>query len=152
MKKLESGFTVVETLVTLIVAVVLVVAINTLFVTVIRSTASARNRANASTLAYTYLRTYAYPGASTTWFGTCDATKDMQQNASAPGVQPAGSSGSLDASQTTLPLPVTYTVVGLAPYGCVSPNDKSPLLVRATITYGPDNLTVTHATYLEQAL
>lgn len=141
----SSGFTAIETLVTLVIAVIFILAINTLFITVIRSTASARNRANASTLAYSYLRQYAYTGALASWF-TCDNTTDLRQHASAGGQ--SLSSGTLNSTQTSLPQPVSFSVRAFAPYGCDSANEKSPLLVRATVTYGPDDLTVDHATYL----
>lgn len=145
----DKGFTIVETMVTLIVAVIFVIALNTLFVTVIRSTASSRNRSEASTLAYSYLRTYAYPGADSSWF-TCDSNTDLQQNANASGQAIPNASGTLTSSQTSLPQPVSYSVKALAPYGCAGTASSSPLMIRSTVTYGSEKLTVDHATYLER--
>lgn len=146
--KNQQGFTVVETVVTLVVAVLFVITINTLFVAIIRSTASNRNRADASNAAYAYLRKYAYAGAPTNWFA-CTNSDDMQANSN-----PSGQSlerGQLDASQTTLPQPVSYAITAFAPYGCGADATGAPVLLRATVTYGPDKLSVDHATYLERS-
>lgn len=132
-------------MVTVIVAVFFIVAINVLFVAVIKATSGASDRTTASTTAYSNLRKYAYAGARPTWFNDC-ASADMQSQANPPGQ--TLDAGSLSASQIDLPQPVTYSIKAFAPYGCSGPNAGSPLLIRSTVTYGPDNLTVTHATYV----
>lgn len=145
----EDGFTVVETLVTLFVAVLFLVSINLVFTTIGRATASARSRNDAGNLAYNNLRKYAYNGASTSWF-SCTTTSDLQQSASATGQ--VVDSGSVSSAQTTLPQPVTYKIVAIAPYGCTGVSPKPPLLIRSSITYGPDNLTIMQASYTENTL
>jgi Tfp pilus assembly protein PilV len=144
-KHRQTGFTVIETMVTVIVAVIFIMAINVLFIAVIKSSSSSSNRTTASMLAYSNLRKYAFAGAKPTWFTDC-ANADMQTQASPPGQ--TLESGTLTTSQVNLPQPITYSVIAFAPYGCSGPASGSPLLVRSKVTYGPDNLSVTHATYV----
>lgn len=142
-KTSTDGFTIVETLITLIIAVIFVLAINTIFITVIRATSSTSSRAVASNLAYSNLRKYAYAGATPSWF-KCDSNSDLQLNKNALGQSLEG--GNIDSSQTSLPQPVKYTVTAYSPYGCAA--SGAPVLVRSQVVYGPDNLSVVHATFV----
>lgn len=142
---MSRGFTIVEVLVTIFIATVFIIAIAVLYGLVVANTAAARNRADASDLAYQNLRTYAYSGATpASWSITfsCDNNSDYQSNPSAPGQ--LLDHGSLSSAQTTMPQPVNYQITAIAPFGCGGP----PILVRSQVTYGPDNIKVEHESYV----
>lgn len=147
----NQGFTAVETLIAVIVAALFIILLNALYTAVTRASATARNRADASDIAYDKLRTYAYGGATPTWF-TCDTTtgsantNDLTVNPNATGQ--SLTLGAISAAQTAIPQPVTYSVVALAPYGCNNSNAQSPIMVRSTVTYGPNHDTITHTEYV----
>lgn len=154
-RKSSDGFTAVELLVTIIVAALFAVSFYQLFIVVNQSTAAARNRATASDLAYSYLRKYASAGVTPDDWSpkfTCSTasgssnTNDRSVNANAAGTTLASSSLTPDA--TGLPRPITYSVVALAIYGCAGTNLNKPIRVEATVTFGPQNTTIKHATYV----
>lgn len=147
--KHQSGFTAVELIITITVAGIFVIALYQLFGTINASMSLARQKAVASEIAYSYLRRYT--GANVqpaTWF-TCSTaagssnTNDYTVNTNAAGQTIA--SGSV-TGVTTLPGPVTYSVKALAVYGCSGANAGTPLRIESTVTYGPANRTVRHAT------
>lgn len=145
--KSSEGFTAVELLVTILAAAVFTVSLYQLFIVANSSSAAVKQRAIASELAYSYLRKYSGIDASPTWF-SCDTasgaanTNDMTVNADAQGQ--TVDSGSL-TNVSGIPGTVSYTVKGIAPYGCSGGNAGTPIRIQATVTYGSSN-TVTHAT------
>lgn len=145
----QAGFTVVEILITLLVAAVFTLAMYQLFGAINSAMSLARQKAIASELAYSYLRRYSGTGSDpATWF-TCSTasgganTNDYTVNTNAPGQTLA--SGSL-TNVSGLTGPISYSVRALAVYGCSGTNAGSPLRVEAVITYSPSARTVRHAT------
>lgn len=154
MKRLDThsfGFTTIELIVTLLVTSIFVISLYQLFGSINASMSLTRQRAAASELAYSYLRRYAGNGQDTqpaTWFtcstaGGVNNTNDYTVNTNAPG-QTLASGAPTDIQG--LARPVTYTVKALAIYGCSGSNTGSPLRVTVTVTYGPQNKSVTHST------
>ena len=134
----QAGFTLVEVLVTIIVAALFVVTITQLSVSQSKLTNNVNSYNNADLLAYNNLRTYAY-GKAPTWFDCTYASGSPQPmiliNKSDPveGIRP----------------PVVQSVVATAPYGCGggSSGIGYPIKVVSTVTYGPDAKVIVHATY-----
>ena len=145
----RQGFTAIEAMVTVIVAAIFLLAINALYVMVYQSLGSIRARATSNDLAYAYLRKYASAGSTPTWF-VCDTTSgsgntnDLTKNANATGQ--VLESGTLSASESGLPTPVSYSVRALAIYGCSGTNLNKPIRVDATVTYGASAVQARHST------
>lgn len=158
MKKHASseGFTAVELLVTIIVATIFTVVIYSLFTEINKSSANARQRATASDIAYANLRKYSSVGITPeTWSPafTCSTASGSANNNDSyrSGGTAQGSvltSGSLTTTDTDLPGPITYSVKALAIFGCrvADSNDRKPIRVESTVTFGPNNTVVRHAT------
>lgn len=143
----SAGFTAVELLVTILAAAVFTVALYQLFIVANSTSAAVKQKAIASELAYSYLRKYSGIDASPSWF-SCDTssgssnTNDMTVNPSAAGQ--TVTSGTL-TNVSGIPGSVSYSVTGIAPYGCSNGNAGTPIRVQASVTYG-NSVTVTHAT------
>lgn len=147
--RLSAGFTVVEVLVTIMVAAMFIIALYLLSTSVNSAAAGDRNRANASDIAYGYLRKYATADLTPlTWSNplVCDNTSDLTANASASGQ--ILESGTLSSGLNGIPTPVTYKVTALAIYGCSGANSKKPVRVEAQITYGPNSQVIKHTTFV----
>lgn len=152
----SQGFTAVELLVTIIVATIFTIVIYSLFIEINRSSALARNRATASDIAYANMRRYASAGVTpnawspaftcSTASGSSNNNDSFRSSGTATGSQLTG--GTLDATQVDLPAPVTYSVKALAIFGCraADGNDRKPIRVESTVTFGPNNTVVKHAT------
>lgn len=126
----QSGFTVVELLTSIIVAALFVGVFYQLFVVLITVNASARNMAQASSLAYSNMRRY--PTAASTSL-TCSTNSTSLLNTT--------------GSETSYPDlgSVTETVTASYPYGCTAIYDVVKLV--STVRYGT-NSKVSHATYV----
>lgn len=134
----QSGFTLVEVLVTIIVATLFVVTISQLTTAQSKVTSNVNAYNTADLLAYNNLRTYAY-GKSPTWFD-CNYT----------GANPDSMTLIAKTDPVAgLPAPVTQSVIATAPYGCGggSSGIGYPIKVVSTVTYGPSAKVVVHATY-----
>jgi len=149
----QAGFTAVELLITIIVAAIFTVSIYGLFTTINRASADARQQATASDLAYANLRRYASaditPDSWSPAFVCSTATgasntNDVTVNQNATGT--TLTSGSLNPVTAELPGPVTYSVKALAIFGCRNANEGKPIRVESTITYGPQQKVIKHAT------
>jgi len=132
------GFTLVEVVVSVIVAALFLATITQLYITQskLSSKTSAYNAADL--LAYNNMRTYAN-GKSPTWF---------ECNYSGGNPQPMTLISKNDAVDD-IPSPVVQTVTASAPYGCGgdSVGIGYPIRVVSTVTYGPEAKVVVHATY-----
>lgn len=146
-----SGFTLIEMMVTVVVAGIFIGSLAALYGAIVDSSTSNRNFAIANDVAYSYLRNYASAGSEPTWF-TCSTatgtsnTNDLSVNANAPGQ--TLSSGTITNNQPLLPAPVTYSVVAVAPYGCSGAQLHSPIRVTATVKYGSPARAIQHSTYV----
>lgn len=134
----SAGFTVVEVLVTLIIAALFIAAISQLHIVQSRVSSSLRAFDIADSLAYNNLRTFAY-GRAPSWF-EC--------------VYSGGSPQTMQLLHSTdpvegLPSPVVQQVVASAPYGCGGggANSGYPIKVLSKVTYGPEGKEIVHATY-----
>ena len=133
-----EGFTIVEVLVTVVVIALFIVAFSQLQVTQSRMVSNSIAYNNADLAAYNNLRTFAY-GRAPTWF-------QCEYSGGNPLPQTLlSNSNAIDG----VPSPVTQTVIATAPYGCGggSSGIGYPIKVVSTVTYGPTNKVVVHATY-----
>ena len=134
----SQGFTLVEVIITILIASVFVIGIAQLYTSQNQVSTSLVAANNADLLAYNNLRTYAY-GKAPTWF-SCTYTG---------GVPDAKTMLTSTSPVAGIPSPVTQTVVATAPYGCGggSSGIGYPIKVVSTVTYGLSNTKVVHATY-----
>jgi len=136
----SEGFTIIETLVTLVVAGIFIATI--LQINLLQSQVAFQTTAYmaADRLAYTNLRNYAY-GEPPTWFQcTGSSTNPDAMTLIDPIKDPV--------TDPHIPAPATQSVVATAPYGCGgSSRIGYPIQVVSTVTYGPSNIKVTHATF-----
>jgi type II secretory pathway pseudopilin PulG len=126
MNQRRQGFTAVELLVSIIVGVVFFITVGQLYSVVINDAADSRNRANASSLAYTQARTVYKQQANT----SCSA-----------------SSASITLTSTGLPGTVTRTTVVDCPFNIAGNYPTTVSRITVTITYGNPQETVRHVLY-----
>lgn len=139
-----EGFTVVEMVVSVVVASLFALSLITLFTTFNYFTANARQLSVADGWAYNQLQQYTSPDTpSSDWF-TCSSATDRSVNPSA-NLQIRG--GNVNPSSVDLPSPITYTVKTYAPFGCADPDQTEPVMVSVAITYGKTARVVTHSGY-----
>lgn len=133
-----DGFTVVEVVVSVVIAAVFILIILQLYVAQSKVSSGVLTYNKAETTAYNNLRTYAY-GKPPTWF-KCTYTGGNPN--------PMTLLSSSDPIEG-LPSPVQQTVVATAPYGCGggASGIGYPIRVVSTVTYGASAQTVVHATY-----
>lgn len=143
----QTGFTIPELLVTLVVAALFITLFLEMFTSLSYSNASTEHQSLADNTTYSLLKQYASIGNSPNDWFTCDtstqSSNDLVVNSNAPGT--VLQSGSLTRKDTGLPEPITYTVTALAIYGCAGANTGKPIRVQATLSYGTDNTTITYA-------
>lgn len=134
----SSGFTVVEVVVSVVIAAVFILIILQLYVAQTKVSSGVLIYNKAELTAYNNLRTYAY-GKAPTWF-QCTYTSGNPN--------PMTLLSSSDPVEG-LPSPVQQTVVATAPYGCGggASGIGYPIKVVSTVTYGASAQTVVHATY-----
>lgn len=134
----QRGFTLVEILVTIIVATVFIMTISQLHITQSKVTSYVDAYNTADLLAYNNLRTYAY-GKAPTWFECEYASGNPKPMTLIAKTDPVEG----------LPSPVSQSVIATAPYGCGggSAGIGYPIRVVSTVTYGADARVVVHATY-----
>jgi len=137
MKANAKGFTLVEVLITVVVATLFIVAFSQLHIAQSRISSTMNAYTKADLLAYNNLRIYAN-GKAPTWFECTYASGSPV---------PMNLLTSTDAAG--LPTPVSQTVVATAPYGCGggSSGIGYPIKVVSTVTYGSDAKVIVHATY-----
>lgn len=147
----QSGFTIVELIVTIVVAGMFIAVISQMNGFVVSMATTSHRFELASNLAYNNLRIYAN-GGKPTWF---DCIGDEASETSAPftdGKTHTDAAGrdiyTSSAAVTGLPSPVTQTVNVLAPYGCGTSASGMPVRVVSTVTYGSPARKVVHATYV----
>lgn len=157
----QSGFTIVEALVTIFVSSLILVALASLFGTLQNLSLAQHTRAEASTVAYERLRRYVFAGAKASNFFVCDTTNSGSANTDDlivnPNVNPitggqqlaTGTFSPGDSTSTTISESGSFRVSAVAPFGCNGTNSGTPILVTATVTYGPLNGdSVTHSDYV----
>jgi len=136
----SKGFTLVEVLITVIVAAVFIITFSQLHIVQSRLANITTAYDTADLLAYNNLRIYAY-GKAPNWF-TC-----TYSGGSPVDVTLLSSSAAVKG----LPSPVSQTVVASAPYGCggSSSGIGYPIRVVSTVKYDalPNQKVVVHATY-----
>jgi prepilin-type N-terminal cleavage/methylation domain-containing protein len=147
----QPGFTLVELIITIVVAGIFIAIISQMNSSVVNIATNAHRFEIASSLAYNNLRIYAN-GQKPTWF---DCIGDESGETSAPftdGKTYPSATGkdilSSTAAVANLPSPVTQTVNVLAPYGCGQSAGGMPIRVVSTVTYGSPAKKVVHATYV----
>lgn len=147
----QSGFTIVELIVTIVVAGMFIGVISQMNGFVVNMATSSHRFELASNLAYNNLRIYAN-GQKPTWFNcvgdesseTTPPYTDGKSHSDAAGINILSSG----ADVAGLPSPVSQTVNVLAPYGCGTSASGMPIRVVSTVTYGNPAKKVVHATYV----
>lgn len=147
----QSGFTIVELIVTIVVAGLFIGVISQMNGFVVSMATSSHRFELASNLAYNNLRIYAN-GQRPTWFDcvgdesgeSTPPYTDGKSHSDAAGINILNSS----ADVAGLPSPVSQTVNVLAPYGCGTSASGMPIRVVSTVTYGNPAKKVVHATYV----
>jgi type II secretory pathway pseudopilin PulG len=136
----QSGFTLVEVFVTIVIATLFIIAISQLYITQVRISTSVTSYNNADILASNNLRTYAY-GKPPTWF-ECDYDSSTNKPKD---VTKLNTTGDYPGIQS----PVTQSIIASAPYGCggSSSGIGYPIKVVSKVTFGKEGKTVVHATY-----
>jgi prepilin-type N-terminal cleavage/methylation domain-containing protein len=137
-KRHTAGFTLVEVLITIVIAAIFIVTFSHLHIVQSRVASIMSAYDAADLLAYNNLRTFAY-GKAPSWFECVYAS----------GVPESKTVLTSSAPVDGIPSPVTQTVVATAPYGCGggSTGLGYPIKVVSTVTYGPESKVVVHATY-----
>lgn len=125
--KNQSGFSAVELLVTLFIAVIFLAAGHQMYNAIIQDSGTARQRSRANNVAYDYLRRYAASAPA-----TCAASTPVNDVAATP--TPTGLAN------------VRATVV----YSCPQPSLTNLTKVQVTIRYGTSSEEVSHAIYTTQ--
>ncbi len=132
----QSGFTVIELLVTIVVAALFVGIFYNMFVILIGVNASARNISQASDLAYSNMRKYPTTATITATGISC--------------ASPGGSGNLLNTTGIDSTYPelgtITETLTASYPYGCTAMYDVIKLV--SVITYGTSSTKVSYATYV----
>lgn len=138
----QQGFTLIELVTSIVVGLVFIIVIYQIqMISTTLSVAQARY-SKASSIAYANLRKYAND-LQPKWF-TCiySGTPSAPQNVS---LSPNPANAPIDG----LPSPTTQTIIASAPYGCGgSATSGYPIRVESTVTYGSDNRSVTHVSYV----
>lgn len=151
----QGGFTLVELIITILVAGIFAISIFQLSAGVNNFAAVASREITASNLAYNNLRKYAN-GQKPLWF---DCIGDDASESTAPfsdGKTHPDATGQVLYQNTAttvvnkMPPPVVETVVAIAPYGCGSSGPGMPIRIQSQVEYGTaaQKRTVTHATYV----
>jgi prepilin-type N-terminal cleavage/methylation domain-containing protein len=137
----QSGFTVVELLVTIIVASLFIAVFYNLFLILVGVNSSSRNVSQASDLAYSNMRRY--PTAAST--GLNCATTTAQPNGVSYLMGSATPTAAVDSDYPELGS-ITETVAASYPYGCAAVYDVVKLV--SVVTYGSNSTKVSYATYV----
>jgi prepilin-type N-terminal cleavage/methylation domain len=134
----KAGFTLVEVLITVIIAALFIITFSQLHIVQSRLSKIMTSYDAADLLAYNNLRTYAY-GKAPSWFECTYASGSPEPKTVFSSTDPVSG----------IPSPVTQTVVATAPYGCggASTGIGYPIKVVSTVTYDTDSKVVVHATY-----
>lgn len=130
MKQNQSGFTVVELLVTIIVTALFVGMFYQVYTILVQTNATARRDARAGDLAFSNLRRYT--SASSTGIGSC------------PGASPVTPLQSLNVTKSDFPELGTVTEKVTA--SCQG--SSGAVLVVSELTYNNNNSRATYATYV----
>lgn len=138
-KTLRSGFTLVEVIVTLLVATIFIGIILGIYAHISSVNAAVRTHHIADMAARNNLRRFANHRAPN-WFQCA-----YDNGSSIPRPMTLINT---TASISGLPDPVKQTVVATAPYGCHTNGANGfPIKIVSTITYGPSGRSIAHATY-----
>ncbi len=137
----QSGFTIVELLITVITAAMFVAMFYQLYVVLVGINATARSTAQASDLAYSNLRLY--PTVISTGL-TCNPATNVSSTVN---LIPASGSPTAAVSSNYPELgSVTQQVTAQFPYGCAAVYNVVKLV--STVTYGTASYKVSYATYV----
>lgn len=130
----QSGLTLVELMVTIVVAGILLIALFMLSTFTIQLSANNKHRSAASALARSNMRIYAN-NQTTNWLNCADIT-------GAPG----GVRSYTLTTPNELPGPVTQTIEISVPYGCTGSSAGYPARFVSKVVYA--NGEVAHATFV----
>lgn len=153
----QSGFTIVELIVTIVVAGMFIAIISQMNSFVVKVATSSNRFALASNLAYSNLRIYANGQPASAFGFVCNGDDTSDTESVTPyndGFKHSDAAGTplIDTNSTTaiynLPPPVIQKVTAVAPYGCGNTVKAMPVRIVSTVTYGNPARKVVHATYV----
>lgn len=142
----SSGFTIIETVVTLAVVALFATFFFQLYLTSESQRIAVLRRSTASDLAYTNLRKFASKPSGL----TCTTDMDLSANANAPGtvISNATYSFTAETAPSILGQNVTQTVTAFAPSGCTT-YSANPAKIISEVSYGTSGEKIIHAAYVE---
>lgn len=152
-KSLAAGFSLVELIITIIVATAFLTSVAGVMSFINSSATDARQQEAASELAYNNLRMYAN-SEKPRWFDCIGDESSERTPPFSDGKSKPGATGQvlLENSSTNpinnLPGPVIQKVVAVAPYGCGESAAGMPIRIQSEVVYGPNNRKMVHATYV----
>jgi prepilin-type N-terminal cleavage/methylation domain-containing protein len=142
MDRKQAGFTLIELLVTLLLGLALIIAFFNLYRIGLSLNTNASRQALARNIAYEEMKKYSQTQPAG-WNAPFNCDPVLTDGADKPGyLYPSRS-----VASEGLPAPATVTVRTLAPYGCSDENGSMPIMVEATVQYGPNNIKAVYATY-----
>ena len=134
--KYSQGFTLIEAIVTIVVASIIIVGLLTSMATIFGISAGSAQRTKASNLAYANMRLYA-DGTPPVWF-ECDTSNQKK-------IYPVLEK--ID-QQDGLPGDVTQKVTAQAVYGCADADNRQGFPIKVTSSVQLENgKLISHATY-----
>jgi prepilin-type N-terminal cleavage/methylation domain-containing protein len=153
----QSGFTLVELIVTIIISGIFIGSITSMSVSVGNSANQAHRFEVATNLAYNNMRIYANGQKASDFGFVCNGDDVTDTEATTPyndGAKHPDAAGTPLINTTSssaiydLPAPVVQTVKAVAPYGCGNTISGMPVRIVSTVTYGSPAKKVVHATYV----
>jgi prepilin-type N-terminal cleavage/methylation domain-containing protein len=140
--KQSDGFTIIETLVTIVVGGMFVAVFSSLYIVVSTQSTATNQKALASAIAYSNMRKF-NTTIDPVWFN-CNSSTDLVSNPHAPGqVLLAGHPTNTDG----LAEPVSQFVRAFAPQGCGA---EMPVMIVSSIRYGTPSKSIRHVSYVGQ--
>lgn len=149
----SEGYTVVELIITILVATIFLVSLVSMMGYVTDSAIDARRKETASNLAYNNLRKFAN-GERPLWFSCVGDEASERTPPFSDGKTYPNATGQVlidETSQVTtqnLPPPVIQKVFAIAPYGCGNSAKGMPIRIQSEVTYGASGRKMVHATYV----
>lgn len=131
----ETGFTVVELIITLLFAVMVLIGVYRVTSAIVSLTMARSQAVVAGNIAYSNLRQYVN-GRPPTWY-ECDEENNLEP------VVLKHSTAAIDR----LPEPIVEHISATAPYGCGGLASGMPIRVESYVIYGTEARKVTHVGY-----
>lgn len=151
----EDGFTVIEVLVTLVLAVLFLVFFVQMFQAISAQQISATRQSKANNIASSNLNKFARPSDITPSY-TCDTSTNVSTNTNNLAINPDASGTVILNNSSANKEPVdtslgdaTQEVRAFSPYGCQGANPLIKLISKVTYGFSGQQNEVVYATYIQ---